>query len=74
MSHPIYSTLMKEYGLSSKHVWKGRRNEDQETSDYSNADEVDNGILVEESNEKLDNEDEDVFDNCIDKVNQSEQG
>ncbi len=58
---------MKEYGLGSKHVWKRRRNEDQETSDDSNADDVANQILVLEINENIDDEDEDVFDNSIDQ-------
>ncbi len=54
-SHAIYRTLMEEYGLGSKLDWKRRRNEDKETSDNSNVD------------EELNGEDEDVFDDCIDK-------
>ena len=64
-SHAIYRTLMEEYGLGSKLVWKRRRNEDQETSDDSSADENANRILVEDSNEKVDDEDKNIFDNCI---------
>ena len=46
---------MEEYGLGSKLVQKRRRNEDKETSDNSNVD------------EELNGEDEDVFDDCINK-------
>ena len=66
-SHPIYRTLMEEYALDSKLVWKRRRNEDQEMSDDSHADEVANEILVEKSNEKVDGDDEDDLDDCTDQ-------